>query len=189
MDRVSGWYKAYAQKNLFVLGLLAAILANVDAIEIFQTFNRSPDVRSEMARIATEVGHTGKIGDVDLTALRDRPPTNQEWRSILKRAADESQTGVLARLPIGYGCLNAVADIGTTPGSPAASAGTTWKNCKAEFDALRARTSISGWLLKLLGFVLSALAAVLGAPYWFAALSKIVNIRGSGPKPAPAAQK
>ena len=35
-----------------------------------------------------------------------------------------------------------------------------------------------GWVLKLLGFVISAFAARQGAPFWFDLLRKLVNLRG-----------
>ncbi len=43
-----------------------------------------------------------------------------------------------------------------------------------------------GWqdvLMKILGFILTALAVSLGAPFWFDLLRKLVNIRSSGEKP------
>lgn len=40
------------------------------------------------------------------------------------------------------------------------------------------------WSL-LFGWLIAALAATLGAPFWFDILSKFVNLRGVGPKPAP----
>lgn len=38
-------------------------------------------------------------------------------------------------------------------------------------------------LLKILGLVLTGVAISLGAPFWFDLLSRIVNVRGSGPPP------
>ncbi|MEM9258026.1 MAG: hypothetical protein AAGA62_00180 [Bacteroidota bacterium] len=39
------------------------------------------------------------------------------------------------------------------------------------------------WLSKILGFILTALAVSLGAPFWFDLLKKLVNIRSSGARP------
>lgn len=39
------------------------------------------------------------------------------------------------------------------------------------------------WLAKILGFLVTALAISLGAPFWFDLLRKLVNIRSSGNKP------
>ena len=38
------------------------------------------------------------------------------------------------------------------------------------------------WLLKVLGWIVTALAVSLGAPFWFDLLKRLVNIRGSGGK-------
>ena len=39
------------------------------------------------------------------------------------------------------------------------------------------------WIAKILGYLVTALAISLGAPFWFDLLRKIVNIRSSGSKP------
>jgi hypothetical protein len=39
-------------------------------------------------------------------------------------------------------------------------------------------------LLKLIGWLITAGATVLGAPFWFDTLKKLVNIRGTGVNPA-----
>jgi hypothetical protein len=43
-----------------------------------------------------------------------------------------------------------------------------------------------GWILKILGLSISALAVSLGAPFWFDVLSKITNIRAAGITPQQA---
>ncbi|MBS0444985.1 MAG: hypothetical protein JSR59_03445 [Proteobacteria bacterium] len=40
----------------------------------------------------------------------------------------------------------------------------------------------------LLGWLITAVAAVFGAPFWFDMLQKLVQLRGSGPKPGEAAK-
>lgn len=42
------------------------------------------------------------------------------------------------------------------------------------------------WLLKILGIALSSFAIVLGAPFWFDVLNKIINVRLSGNPPKTA---
>jgi len=44
-----------------------------------------------------------------------------------------------------------------------------------------------GFLRMLLGWIITALAMSLGAPFWFDLLQKVVNIRSTGPKPPAAA--
>jgi hypothetical protein len=40
-------------------------------------------------------------------------------------------------------------------------------------------------IMKLLGLLMTVLAASLGAPFWFDTLSKVANLRGSGPPAGP----
>ncbi|MEZ4986206.1 MAG: hypothetical protein R2795_14400 [Saprospiraceae bacterium] len=58
--------------------------------------------------------------------------------------------------------------------------GLGWSDAQfAEFESYEAYD----WLTKVLGYLVTALAISLGAPFWFDLLRKIVNIRASGAKP------
>lgn len=57
----------------------------------------------------------------------------------------------------------------------------TEKYC-TEFQELNSPYQKNIWL-KYLGWLITALAISLGAPFWFDLLNKFVNIRGAGPKP------
>ncbi len=56
-----------------------------------------------------------------------------------------------------------------------------------DWNGLRARIADGSIVWLLLGWIATALAVSLGAPFWFDTLQKLFSIRGSGPKPAPAA--
>jgi hypothetical protein len=45
-------------------------------------------------------------------------------------------------------------------------------------------TSFGAWVMKIVGLLLTGLALSLGAPFWFDLLSKFMNLRGAGTKPA-----
>jgi hypothetical protein len=64
--------------------------------------------------------------------------------------------------------------------------GWTPQHAKAapSIDPRHVPLTLGSWLIKLLGLVLSVLALSLGAPFWFDALSKLGQLRQSGPKPA-----
>ncbi len=192
MDRVSGWYKAYAQRRLFVWGLLLAALCNVDSIAIFQALDRSPQMRAALAANAQQVVASGKIGDLDLATGTDAP--RAQARQALATALDKAPAG----LPIGYACLGTVvaADTAATAvegvlaDSKAGPVGTdalrgAWALCTAELKQRWTHGSLSSFVLSLVGWIMTAVAGVLGAPYWFGLLTKVVNIRGAGPKPLP----
>lgn len=179
MDRVSGWYKAYAQRRIFAIGLIVAILGNVDAIAIYQALNRSPALAAQLAESAAAAASSQRIGDVDLSQLAAREPTPEEAQAVLKAALATP----LNQLPIGYACLSAVADVPLVEASEGPAS--TLARCRAELAARAAHWGVSDWLVHLLGWILTAFAGTLGAPYWFSLLSKITSIRGSGPKPKP----
>ena len=40
-----------------------------------------------------------------------------------------------------------------------------------------------GWVLKIIGIAMTAVALTLGAPFWFDLLTQFVNLRGTGEKP------
>jgi len=44
------------------------------------------------------------------------------------------------------------------------------------------------WTVEIAGWVLTALLVMLGAPFWFDLLSRLVNLRSTGAKPLPAAK-
>lgn len=41
----------------------------------------------------------------------------------------------------------------------------------------------TAWLTKIVGLMMTALAAIVGAPFWFDLLNKLVNLRSAGKKP------
>jgi hypothetical protein len=56
-----------------------------------------------------------------------------------------------------------------------------WSSTAGDYRALP--DSGGGWLLKILGILLSSFAIVLGAPFWFDVLNKVINVRLSGNPP------
>jgi hypothetical protein len=50
-------------------------------------------------------------------------------------------------------------------------------------DIHRFPTSFEGWVGKLMGLLITAFAASLGAPFWFGVLGQVMSIRNSGTSP------
>ena len=182
MDRVSGWYKGYSQRRLFVWGLVVAGLCNVDSIAIFHALDRSPDLASRLSVVARNVVDSG-LGGVDVTVLKQRELTADESRALVQAVLKEP----IPSLPIGYGCLGALsttdAEVNVAGAPSTSSLKSGWQRCGAELDRRWKAETVGSFLLHLLGWTMTALAGVLGAPYWFGLLSKVVNIRGAGPRP------
>lgn len=181
MDRVSGWYKGYAQRRLFTWGLVLAILCNVDSIAIFHALNASPALRAALGDQARSIVDSGQVAGVDIQSLQGRGATGAETAAVL----DHVVAAPLASLPIGYTCLAtlavAVPRDAQEPAIDEVRASAT--RCIADWKAQWRAVPASGVVLHVIGWLITAFAGVLGAPYWFGLLSKVVNIRGAGPKP------
>ena len=199
MDRVSGWYKGHARNQLFWIGMLVAAALNIDAIEVFRHLNRSPEQAARLASLAEQVERTGKLGNVDVKEIAaTRTASSQEIQSLTAMIQDHSTWGTL---PIGYACLGVAKDAAArhsneaTPATLPPSKGAAAKglsaslaSCQEEIGKL-SELSAQQWILKLLGWILTAFAGSMGAAYWFAAISKVVNVRAAGPRPESAKTK
>ena len=156
MDRVSGQYKRRSQQYILVLGLLLALVVNADTIAIVTSLARDMALRESIAAAAeayvqsdTNAAATGQ-GAEDLEACR-QDASSAECR-FQKHLAQLEDLG----LPIGWS---------GQPGSaalPGASA-----------------SDLPRWLLKLLGWGITAVAISLGAPFWFDLLNKFIVIRST----------
>lgn len=207
MGRVSGWYTRYARQWLLLIGLVLAVIGNVDTIHIAQTlaapenealrkavveqaaaYARNPDNRPG----ATKAAAVTATGPAPVASAPPAAPTAAESPadptpspSPVTMAGIQNFKTALAELqgtglPLGWS--GAQRDYlwrpkpGPTPGpgdalqKPGAAAGET------ELDWSRLLTAIAGWIL-------TALAASLGAPFWFDMLNRFVDIRGNGRAP------
>jgi hypothetical protein len=209
MDRVSGWYKRNAQWVTFSVGLVASIALNVDCIRIGNYLQTHASVRDAIVAKAKAYGAVtppvAKSGDGE-QAKKDSEPAEAQF----KRAKDEfDQTTSLLNglgIPIGW-CADVpslckLAD--TTPGTRTdlkASSGTEDQDIANPPKAATAKRAVApastpiDWFgivkLHVFGWLITALAATLGAPFWFDTLARIISIRSSGkaPEETPRAPK
>ena len=157
MDRAAGVYKRYTQYMLLLIGLILAVAVNIDVLKMADTLWRDKGARELVTNAAT----------IYLAAHEPRPtPVAQgdakpdavapDVSAMTKQIGDAAS--VLSNLPLPIGWTN----------WPHV---TTWQ--QVPFAVLR----------KLLGWLLTAFAVSLGAPFWFDMLQNIANLRGAGPKP------
>jgi hypothetical protein len=78
MERVSGWYKRQAQTILLVLGIVVALVANVDAIGMTRVLLNDPGVRAQAATAAQSADQCGTASTLDCaTATAQTLPLSQ----------------------------------------------------------------------------------------------------------------
>lgn len=153
MERSSGWYKRQTQYILFVIGLSIAIGFNADTIAIYKHLASDPTLALEIANQAESY----------LDENANMPVTTPEDRKLLKNVQDRL-------VDINRVISNDV----TTLESPL---GIGWQVVEP------ANMQLEDWLIKLGGWLVTALSITLGAPFWFDLLRKLIHIRNSGSKP------
>ena len=158
MDRLSGDYKRYAHTFALIFGLIVAVVFNVNSVTIGKTLWTDPARRAAIVAIASNYA-------------KQTPPSQSGSQAVPGQSDDlakqsEAAQEVLDKLPVPIGW--SVPEGHTT------------------FDVIIATifAKDGSGLWAVLGWIATALAVSLGAPFWFDTLQKLFNVRGAGPKPA-----
>ncbi len=172
MDRAAGWYKVKAQRLAFVLGLLVAVVLNVDSLHVAQVLWRDEALRERIVA-AAESYYTSEAGQRQLDALcraevageAVAPDAAEEasalddagWRAVKECTRREIEQALNlvdeAGLPIGW---------------------TGWEGARP--------VGQPGQNMRVapLGMLITALALSLGASFWFDLLGKFMKVRMTG---------
>ncbi len=161
MNRLSGEYKRYSQLLTFLIGFALAMCNDINAINIIKYMSQNPAVAAAFADSAAEAVKNN--GDLQKRVDALRP-------QVAPQAAnpdDLKQVLVDATAKYDDARVAFEKEVARASGQSAFSFPKSDRN-----DGMR-------WL----GYFITALAGMLGAPFWFDLLQKLVNLRGSGPKP------
>ena len=210
MGRAAGWYKRYTQKILVFMGLGIAVVFNADTVALYDRVSNDPETLNQLVAAAEQYVHAREMADgqvaqpyptpapttptqpVDTLApapgpgFGDRPVVNPldstgqpvpyrggeaAPRTYLYGGEDVANQDFRQSLEDLKGLLNnEIAEIRRP-------LGLGWEGVR-----LRELTTYD-LVSKILGFILTALAISLGAPFWFDLLKKLVNIRSAGARP------
>lgn len=165
MARVSGWYKRWAQWHLLVVGAVLAAVMNVDSLRLGQSFYSDAPVRS--AVVAQAVSAQG----CPSPASGAREDCLARQREVLRDLS----------LPIGWDLGAAATDCRARDnGRECGVRADRWASFLwQEATGVGAGTM----LLKLIGWLVTALAVSFGAPFWFDALGRLGSLRTAGRRP------
>ncbi len=169
MDRATVWYKQRIQWWLFGIGVAVALIVNADSIRIADALWREPTLRqavAEQARVAASAQLTTTV-PTDLGAVISKLNSDLSvlnipigWRLAPVAARSGQTCSPFTWVPL----LDHSNEVGGLPLNG---------GCQTFSDAPR---DLGGLLLKILGLLISGLAAMQGAPFWFDLLQKIVNV-------------
>lgn len=171
MDRTTGWYKKRTQQILLIVGLIIAIAFNVDTIQIIEKLQKDPKLREQIVAQAGAFVKEHPNLDNELAQTKAQidstPKLSTEQKKNQKNAADANydKTKKLRDSLFKQATTLVGSDINKVNNELAIGwDGGLWKNLHW--------TSILGWLL-------TALAISLGAPFWFDLLNKLMQLRSS----------
>ena len=178
MDRLSGGYKRQTQLVTFLLGLFAAGLLNINAIFVLEKLWERPSLAAALSSpdSVNMIAAVAKSPLVTASASSSGASAPSSAASAADHAASAADSGkplndwsaALGKLPVGWT---------NGPGIPGAADANSWLGV------------LGLWLVLLGGWFVTATAAVFGAPFWFDLLQKLIQVRGTGAKPAAARDK
>lgn len=164
MDRLSGEYKRFSQAVTFLLALACAVAFNIDSIDLSERLYADSALRASITTMA--IDYAAKHKD-DQPAVQ--PGANADPDANLAAFKSRIAAAGQARdeLAKGLGLFK----LAPPPVTDSWSAG------------------IARSVANSIGILVTALAGMLGAPFWFELLQRLVNLRGSGPRPDGKATK
>lgn len=155
------WYAAITRKRLFYLGLLLAVLLNIDSIQLFRFFLNEPESRAQVIGFYQQNEDKLRKLQQSLTDTSGNTPLDTVLLKDL--SIQVKQLSKKANLPIGFAAWKTEPVYTLQPSSEKSIPLLSWA-----WASLLA--------MKLLGFLLTGFAASIGAPFWFDLLKK-VNIK------------
>ena len=166
MERVSGWYRRRVQASTLAIAVVVTVALNVDTTLIARRLLTDSALRAAIIAQAEQMAQQPPA-----TITVNTTPPLPGAAAASERVQESS--GRVQLLQDRIAELNA---LGLPIGWP---------------DPAGAPTGLPWLLLKVMGLLLTAGAASLGAPFWFDVLNKFMSVRSAGkaPEEAPKAPK
>jgi hypothetical protein len=177
MDRVSGWYKRRTQIVIFGMGLFVAIAVNADSVTLAKKLSTNRALRDSLVAASDAYAKANATTSPSSTsapsppAANPTPSPNPCWENECRGNEDSPQCKLRKNhcaiealgLPIGWS------------GEDDLYPGSKYKNPSG---------SSRVWLQSVIadhgfGWLLTALAISLGAPFWFDLLNKFIVVRST----------
>jgi len=174
MRMTSSWYKKYTQLILLAVGLLIAIVFNVDTLKIAEKLQKDPKARAAIVAQATEFSRAHPNLQKELAQQK------AELDSLSNKLAGPVADSLKKDAENSY---RAARDLRDSLVSQAAKL--------TKGDITQANTILGiGWdhgfwdpqdrdARSAVGWLLTSLAISLGAPFWFDLLNKLMKLRSS----------
>ena len=237
MDRVTGWYKRFAQKWMVAIGFVLAASLNVDTIRIVEELSKNPNLAKAVAAQAESYANRGykpivteeeRKKEIETATAAEKMKLDEataaeaaaekampldeakvqiaaKYRESAQAALDSKKADLLAKagasadaqfrdsvaelqrtgLRIGWADPKQRDMLGLNQIQPPLP-GENWFHALLHYSKAYTVSffhHFGEFLPIIFGWFLTALAASLGAPFWFDTLSRFVNVRNAGRPP------
>ena len=155
MERATGVYKRNALGLSLLLGLIIAIIGNIDTIHIINQLYNDPALNETLSAFATQ-----QINTIE-SECKDQ--STEEEANCLQSKFKEINVNDIRSFPIGWE---------VQPKNQAV------KSNFFNYDIHLKRQQ--SFFLTIFGWLITAFALAQGAPFWFNLLNKVIDVRSSG---------
>ncbi|MEM8979917.1 MAG: hypothetical protein AAGD04_10555 [Pseudomonadota bacterium] len=170
MEHLSGQFKRRQQAVSFATALCLAAGLNIDAIGLSKDVAEDDALRMALTEFSFEISQSQELEDYLADPGTDTQPVEPDIATqSAEQEISEQETNPKGNEPASKPPLNSfqkLKDLGIGHDEP----NIVKALLNAEFG-------------QMFGWVMAALAAMLGAPFWFDLLQRFVQIRGAGVKP------
>jgi len=172
MERASGVYNRNVKGFAFLIGLIVVPLINADTFHILERLNKDAALRSSINQVATNIISNDK--EIKNCLIDPKKSEDPMLKLTKQTQCFEHINTVLDNItmPLGW-------DTSNFPTS------TMEKFTKQvhPFDPNNRWHWVLGIIKVIFGWLLSAVAIMMGAPFWFELLGKFINVRNAGQVP------
>lgn len=182
MDRASGWYKKHTQFILFFIGLAIAIVFNVDTIKIVNKLEKDPKLREQIVQQAN--AFVDAHSNLDTELLQKEIDYKKALNESMKAdsSLNRNNSGTYQEDSVNLAKYQLLKSRRDTLLNRAESLLKNDINKSQNILGLGLYSydgNLWAFLCALVGWIITALAISLGAPFWFDLLNKMMKLRSS----------
>jgi len=170
MDRVTGWYKRYVQRQTYALAIVLVLWLNLDSIHLIQRLWSDSALRATVVEAAkTRIQESGGAEPIPVVEYTegDKPDSGHPVQTGSVTLTDREKELLTSLTGWQSDLLRLNAERQLRPGE--------------KWQRLRWFGGVAK--VHLLGWILTVLALSMGAPFWFDTLNRFMNLRNAGRAP------
>lgn len=184
MEGVGGWYKRTVTLIIAIVSLFIAVGLNVDTFVVVDSLSKDAVLRQSVASVVAE---SVKENSADVKtiqeAIADRKAAAKATPEEAAQAEKDRQTGELLRKRVAA-LKHGLDSLGMPMGWPEGPMWFCRETAGEPCDRRLLPVTFWGWGRRIAGWLFTAIAISLGAPFWFDLLNKFINLRAAAPPPA-----